>query len=93
MTIPVRSFYDILLTEALHPFFCFQYFAIIVWSIQDYWIYAIVIFVITVGAIYITTQESHANLRKLRELARIHSDVELVDLDLLSIFLALSSRR
>eukprot|EP01041_Mallomonas_annulata_P008208 gene8208-16880_t len=69
MTLPDANFIEILTKQIFHPFYVFQYFAVAVWLSADYVLYSIVILFITGGAVYLTTQETVFNLRRLRELA------------------------
>jgi cation-transporting ATPase 13A3/4/5 len=57
----------ILIDEVLHPFFLFQVASIILWSIDNYYYYATVIFLISLASILVTLYETKANMRKLRK--------------------------
>lgn len=69
MYIPETSTLEIILKHALSPFYLFQYFAVIVWMLEPYYIYASLIAAITIFAIYITVEEEIFNLERLRVLA------------------------
>lgn len=69
MELPIASFADILSKTMVHPFYLFQYFAVILWMVQDYVLYSLVILFITGGAIYLTTSETVYNLERLHDLA------------------------
>lgn len=56
----------ILIDEVLHPFFLFQVASIILWSIDNYYYYASVIFLISLVSILVTLYETKSNMRKLR---------------------------
>lgn len=78
MELPKASFWDILTVTIFHPFYLFQYFAVVVWMIEDYILYSCVIFLTTAGAIYATTSETMFNLRRLYDLAGASSIVTVV---------------
>lgn len=76
MKIPESSFFEIAVRHMLSPFYLFQYFAAAVWYAEDYWLYATLILIITVAAIYVTTRETIENLQSLRMLAGSDSTVQ-----------------
>jgi cation-transporting P-type ATPase 13A2 len=78
MELPKASFWDILTVTIFHPFYLFQYFAVVVWMIEDYILYSCVILLTTGGAIYATTSETMFNLRRLHDLAGASSMVTVV---------------
>lgn len=78
MKIPEATFLEVSMRYFLSPFYIFQYFSATIWFIEDYWTYATVILIITFGAIYVTAQESLANLESLRTLAGVHSTVQRI---------------
>ena len=78
MLIPESSFFEVLLRQLLSPFFIFQYFASIIWYIEEYWLYATLIVVITLSAAYLNARETMFNLERLRKLAGVQSMVQLV---------------
>jgi predicted P-type ATPase len=69
MELPQASFVDILSKTMVHPFYLFQYFAVVLWMAQDYVLYSLVILFITGGAVYLTTSETIYNLERLHNLA------------------------
>ena len=69
MSIPEISVFDILIKQMFSPFFIFQYFSVILWCIEDYVAFSMVILVITIASIYTNTSEELYNLRRLHELA------------------------
>jgi predicted P-type ATPase len=69
MELPQASFIEILSKTMVHPFYLFQYFAVVLWMAQDYVLYSLVILLITGGAVYLTTSETIYNLDRLHHLA------------------------
>lgn len=69
MYLPEISSCELLIKHALSPFFLFQYFAVIIWLVEEYYVYSFVIFFITVASIYFVWSESVFNLERLRSLA------------------------
>jgi len=79
MRLPAANVWDILLVQLLAPFFVFQYFAFIVWMIEEYWAFAVIILVITFVSIYLNTMEQLFNLRRLHELAGKSDKLDCLD--------------
>lgn len=70
MSIPVKSVAALVADEMWHPFYVFQYFSIIIWVVGDqYYIYAVCIFLITAFSIITSSLETHQNMKRLAELA------------------------
>ena len=69
MVLPEVSSLEILIRHTLHPFFLFQYFAVTIWIVEGYYVYSVLIFIITVASIYLIWSESVFNLERLRDLA------------------------
>jgi cation-transporting ATPase 13A3/4/5 len=70
MSIPVKSVAALVADEMWHPFYVFQYFSVIIWVAGDqYYIYAVCIFLITWFSIITSAIETHNNMRRLAELA------------------------
>lgn len=79
MTLPNVNHAAILLRQILHPFYLFQYFAVVIWVLQAYILYSIIILVITGGAIYMTSSEIIYNLKRLHDLAGKQHSVTVLD--------------
>ncbi|ORY74114.1 HAD ATPase, P-type, family IC [Protomyces lactucae-debilis] len=73
-----KSTAELLVDEALHPFYVFQIASIILWSCDEYYYYAICIFVISISSIAATVLETKRTMRRLRELARFSCDVRVL---------------
>lgn len=70
MAIPVKSIAALVADEMWHPFYVFQYFSVIVWVAGDqYYIYAVCIFLITWFSIITSAVETHRNMRRLADMA------------------------
>ena len=79
MTLPKANVWDILLVQLLSPFFVFQYFAFIVWMVEEYWAFAVIILIITFVSIYLNTMEQLFNLRRLHDLAGKSDMIDCLD--------------
>ena len=75
VVIQQKSNLEFLVGEVLHPFNVFQIFSIIVWSFEDYYIYAAVIFIIAFVSTIMTLSEMKANFNRLRELSHFDCKV------------------
>ena len=67
--IPIPPVLTFFLQEILHPFFVFQLFSVIVWMLENYVLFASVIFLISVISAAINLIMVRSNLLKLREMA------------------------
>ena len=48
MDIDVKSYWRMLIDEVLNPFYLFEIFSVIVWTVDEYYYYAICIFVVSI---------------------------------------------
>ncbi|KIZ00480.1 hypothetical protein MNEG_7481 [Monoraphidium neglectum] len=79
MRIPVKGVARLVFDEMWHPFYVFQYFSIVVWVAGDnYWTYAICIFVITWFSIITSAVEAHSNMKRLADIAYFATEVEVL---------------
>ncbi|GAA5922543.1 hypothetical protein JCM1841_006194 [Sporobolomyces salmonicolor] len=69
---------QLLMDEVLHPFYVFQVFSIVLWSVDDYYYYAFAIAVISVVSIISTLLETRANVGRMREMSRFSCDVKVL---------------
>ncbi|GAA6064384.1 hypothetical protein JCM10212_002917 [Sporobolomyces blumeae] len=75
--IEAKSIGQLLMDEVLHPFYIFQIFSIILWSIDDYYYYAFAIAIISVVSIISTLIETRANVERMREMSRFSCEVKV----------------
>ncbi|XP_028265066.1 polyamine-transporting ATPase 13A2 isoform X2 [Parambassis ranga] len=73
--VPVKSYFKLLLEEVLNPFYVFQVFSIILWTIDNYYIYALCIFIISVISIGISLYETRKQSVTLHNMARLVTNV------------------
>ncbi|KAA8911088.1 P-type ATPase-like protein [Sphaerosporella brunnea] len=69
---------QILVDEAFHPFYVFQIASLILWSLDEYYYYAICIFIISLFSIMSTLIETRATMHRLREVSRFVCDVRVL---------------
>ncbi|RDA92278.1 hypothetical protein CP533_5486 [Ophiocordyceps camponoti-saundersi (nom. inval.)] len=74
----VKSVGQLLIEEALHPFYMFQVASLVLWSLDEYYYYAACIFIISVGTITTTLVETRATMKRLREISRFECDVRVL---------------
>ncbi|KAF4585430.1 P-type ATPase [Ophiocordyceps camponoti-floridani] len=74
----VKSIVQLLIEEALHPFYMFQFASLVLWSMDSYYYYAACIFIISVGTITTTLVETRATMKRLREISRFECDVRVL---------------
>ncbi|KAI1355041.1 hypothetical protein F5Y01DRAFT_272143 [Xylaria sp. FL0043] len=73
-----KSIPQLLVDEVFHPFYVFQIASLILWSIDQYYYYAICIFVMSAGSIIATLIETRATMRRLRDISRFECDVRVL---------------
>lgn len=72
-----KSAFRLLVDEVFHPFYVFQIASLVLWSMDEYYYYAIAIFLMSVGSIASTLIETRATMRRLREVSRFECDVRV----------------
>ncbi|RYC55597.1 hypothetical protein CHU98_g10610 [Xylaria longipes] len=70
-----KSIPQLLVDEVFHPFYVFQVASLILWSVDQYYYYAICIFVMSAGSIIATLVETRA---RLRDISRFECDVRVL---------------
>ena len=75
MDIPIPSIFKLLLNEILHPFFLFQVYSVIVWMVEEYYLFSFVIIGLTLYGTVYNVYVIRANLTKMREMAFFKSEV------------------
>ncbi|KAJ5584088.1 uncharacterized protein N7459_003888 [Penicillium hispanicum] len=73
-----KSLGQLLVDEAFHPFYMFQVASLILWSMDEYYYYAICIFLISVFSIATTVLETRSTMRRLREISLFECDVRVL---------------
>ena len=73
-----KTIAQLLIDEALHPFYVFQIASIILWSCDEYYYYAVCIFVISLASIASTVVETKDTMRRLREMAKFVCDIRVL---------------
>lgn len=69
---------QLLVDEALHPFYVFQIASIILWSCDEYYYYAICIFLISLASIASTVVETKDTMKRLRDMAKFTCDIRVL---------------
>lgn len=69
---------QLLVDEALHPFYVFQIASIILWSCDEYYYYAICIFLISLASIASTVVETKDTMKRLRSMAKFSCDIRVL---------------
>lgn len=73
-----KSIGQLLVDEALHPFYIFQVASLFLWSVDEYYYYAACIFVISIVSITTTLIETKATMRRLRDISRFECDIRVL---------------
>ncbi|KAM0324203.1 hypothetical protein ACHAQA_008397 [Verticillium albo-atrum] len=71
-----KSIPRLLVDEVFHPFYVFQIASLLLWSLDEYYYYAIAIFLMSFGSITSTLIETRATMKRLREISRFECDVQ-----------------
>ncbi|CAL4061389.1 unnamed protein product, partial [Meganyctiphanes norvegica] len=70
ITVEVKSYFVLLVTEVLNPFYIFQIASLILWSLDQYYLYAICIFLVSCLSIAVSLVETR------RQSENLHNMVE-----------------
>jgi len=74
----VPSYPALLLKEVFHPFFIFQIYSVILWIFEEYYWFALCIFVIAAVSIVTTLRETRSSLINLSKVARFDVPVTVL---------------
>ncbi|OQV13862.1 putative cation-transporting ATPase 13A3 [Hypsibius exemplaris] len=66
--VEVKPVLRLLVEEILNPFYCFQVFCIILWSLDDYYIYASCVLVVSLFGICLSLYETRKQRLRLRQM-------------------------
>ncbi len=72
--VEVKSYFALLTEEVLNPFYIFQIFSMILWSLDEYVLYASCIFVISVASIAISVYEIRQQSQALHDMVSSSND-------------------
>ncbi|XP_053137543.1 polyamine-transporting ATPase 13A2 isoform X2 [Hemicordylus capensis] len=75
--VPVKSCFRLLVDEVLNPFYIFQIFSISLWLYEEYFSYAVCIFVISTISIMISLYETKKQSRTLQDMVKMSVDVKI----------------
>ncbi|KAK2029441.1 ATPase [Colletotrichum zoysiae] len=73
-----KSIPQLLVDEVFHPFYVFQIASLLLWSLDEYYYYAVAIFLMSFGSIATTLIETRATMKRLREISRFECDVRVL---------------
>ncbi|KAK1594718.1 ATPase [Colletotrichum navitas] len=73
-----KSISQLLVDEVFHPFYVFQIASLILWSLDEYYYYAVAIFLMSFGSIATTLIETKATMKRLSEISRFECDVRVL---------------
>ncbi|CAK80951.1 unnamed protein product (macronuclear) [Paramecium tetraurelia] len=77
MDVPIKSIPLLILDEILTPFNIFQIFALVIWAVDNYVLYAVLIFVLTLFQMIMQLREIRANLFKIRNMILFSTTVKV----------------
>lgn len=70
MEVPIPSYLVLFLKEVVHPFFIFQIFSLMLWYYEEYYAFALIIFIITISSSILNLITIKQNLMKISEMAK-----------------------
>ncbi|KAJ3138887.1 hypothetical protein HDU90_000792 [Geranomyces variabilis] len=73
-----KPVFRLLMDEVLNPFYVFQVASIILWCLDDYYYYAVCIFIISTTSAIATLIETKETMRRMREMSRFSCDVRVL---------------
>ncbi|KAI4238751.1 MAG: hypothetical protein LQ349_000862 [Xanthoria aureola] len=78
ISIKQKTVAQLLVDEAFHPFYVFQVCSLVLWSLDDYYYYAVCIFLISVVSITTTLLETKSTLKKLCDISHYECDMRVI---------------
>lgn len=78
MKIEVLSVWQLLVQQAVNPFYIFQAFTVVLWCVQEYFIYSACIVALSLISIFLMVWETRRQSRALRETVTSQSKVAVV---------------
>lgn len=70
--VPMKSTVSLLLDELTHPFTAFQIASVIIWCLEDYYIYAAVIMILSIVSIVVSILEVVENRKSVNDMANVN---------------------
>lgn len=77
LNINIDSYFELIKKEFKDPFYIFQIFSIILWMLNQYVNYAIIILIITIISVFISITETKRNLLNIKEMIKLESEVTI----------------
>ena len=77
INLKVKTTMQILFDETLHPFYVFQIFSILLWSVDEYYYYATCIFLISLISIIDSLVETKKTAKRLSEISLFNCEVRV----------------
>ncbi|XP_071515717.1 polyamine-transporting ATPase 13A3-like isoform X7 [Panulirus ornatus] len=68
ISVEVKSYGHLLITEILNPFYVFQIASILLWSFDEYYLYATCIFIVSCLSIIVSLYETHKQSQSLHDM-------------------------
>ena len=79
--IPVPSVFSFFMSEIMNPYFVFQFFSVIVWMLEKYIMFAILIFAICIVTAISNLFSTRSNLQNLKEIVYHECEVKVMRRD------------
>ncbi|RKF82377.1 putative cation-transporting ATPase [Golovinomyces cichoracearum] len=73
-----KSAIQLLTDEVLHPFYVFQIGSLVLWSLDQYYYYAVCIFIISLFSIIKTLLDAHSTAERLRNISKSNFDIRVL---------------
>jgi cation-transporting ATPase 13A2 len=78
MDLESLSTFEVVVNEMITPFYIFQYFAVAVWLATNYYVYSVIVLLITLLSIVFTVKAKLFNMKRLQELAGLWTMVHFI---------------
>ncbi|KAG0705391.1 putative cation-transporting ATPase 13A3 [Chionoecetes opilio] len=78
MKIDVLSVWQVLIQQAINPFYIFQVFTVVLWCLQEYYLYSFCIVVLSVTSITLMVWETRRQSKALRKTVTSESEVAVI---------------
>jgi cation-transporting P-type ATPase 13A2 len=78
LKIPVKSPLELLAEEMIHPFYVFQYASVLIWCLEAYYSYSLIIVAITMFSILTTVYQTYRYRKRLAALAHYTCEIQVM---------------
>lgn len=77
LNIETKSIFQLLISEAVHPFYIFQLLSVTLWMVDTYYYYATAVLVLSVTSVAVNLIETYRNTKRMSKMAKFLCQVDV----------------